>query len=197
MNWLDQSTAVTIHMGPCLDKDDGLTPETGLTAGGVDEIGVYKHEATALTDISGTTTLTHRARGTYTMTLSTGDTGTLGHLRAILADDSIALPVWRDFMVVPATWTTWLKRLSLSAGQIIPGTVDAASFTPTKTQFEADDITEATADHYRFRVVYWTSGVLAGQVTDITAYALSGSRGRFTVTEMTDVPEDDANFIIV
>lgn len=100
--WLEQSTAATVIMGPFVDQSNGYTPETGLTAGGVDEIGVYKHDATALTSISGTTTFTHRAGGMYTMTLSTADTGTVGRLTAYVRDDDVCLPVWKEFMVVPS-----------------------------------------------------------------------------------------------
>jgi len=102
MKYLKQSTAATVHVGPFVDYSDGVTPETGLAAGTVDEIGVYKDSATSLTDISGTTTFTSRAGGIYTATLSTSDTGTLGHLRLFVRDDSVCLPVWEDFMVLPA-----------------------------------------------------------------------------------------------
>lgn len=102
MQYIKQSTATTVMVGPFLDKDDGVTPEIGLAAGTVDEIGVYKHEAIALTDISGTTAFTHRAGGMYTTTLSNTDTNTLGRMRLYVRDDSVCLPVWEDFMVMPA-----------------------------------------------------------------------------------------------
>lgn len=88
-------------------------------------------------------------------------------------------------------------RLGLSAGQIIPGTVDTATFTPTVTQFEVDDITEATANHFNGRVVIWTSGPLAGQATDIAGYVLANSKGKFTVTAMTEAPLNNNKFVIV
>jgi hypothetical protein len=87
-------------------------------------------------------------------------------------------------------------RLALSAGQIIPGTVDN-TVAPTTTVFEADDITEATADHFNGRIVIFTSGVLAGQATDITDYALNGSNGQFTVTALTEAPANNDTFFIV
>lgn len=88
-------------------------------------------------------------------------------------------------------------RLALTAAQMIPGTVDTASFTPTTTAFEADDITEATADHYNGRIVVWTSGALVGQATSISDYALVGANGRFTVVAMTEAPANNDTFIIV
>jgi hypothetical protein len=100
--WLKQSTAVTLTIGQFVSYVDGYTPATGLAAGTVDEIGVYKHGATALTDISGTTTFTHRAGGMYTLTLSTTDTNTLGMLTVFVRDDSVCLSHSPTYMVVPA-----------------------------------------------------------------------------------------------
>jgi hypothetical protein len=102
MKLLKQSAVVTLLVGKLVDKDDASTGETGLTKGGVDQIGVYKAGATTLTDISATTTFTHRSRGKYTLTLSADDTDTLGPLKLIIEDDDVCLPYSEDFMVVPA-----------------------------------------------------------------------------------------------
>lgn len=88
-------------------------------------------------------------------------------------------------------------RLALSAGQIIPGTVDSTAFTPTTTAWESDDITEATDDHFNGRIVIFTSGALSGQATDITDYTNVGGRGKFTVTALTEAPANDVTFVIV
>ena len=90
-------------------------------------------------------------------------------------------------------------RLALSAGVIIPGTVDTGTnaFAPTTTQFDADDITEATSDHYNGRVIVWTSGALLGQATSISDYAAVGGIGRFTVVALTEAPANNDTFIIV
>ena len=93
--------------------------------------------------------------------------------------------------------STAADNLELSAGQIISGTVDTGVFTPTTSSFEADDITEATADHYNGRVIIFTSGALLGQATSITDYSLEGSNGRFTVVAMTEAPANDVTFIII
>jgi hypothetical protein len=69
--------------------------------------------------------------------------------------------------------------------------------TPTTTEFQADDITEATADHYNGRIVIFTSGVLQNQATDITDYVAVGGIGQFTVTAMTEAPANDDTFVIV
>ena len=90
-------------------------------------------------------------------------------------------------------------RLSLSAGQIIPGTVDTVTntHTPTTTEFQADDITEATGDHYNGRIVIFTSGNLISQATEIIDYQAVGGIGQFTVTAMTEAPANNDTFIIV
>jgi hypothetical protein len=88
-------------------------------------------------------------------------------------------------------------RLALSAGQIIPGTVDHSGTPATTTQLDADDITTAAADHYNGRVIIFTSGSLIGQATSISDYALVAGRGRFTVPALTAAPADNVTFIIV
>jgi len=102
-------------------------------------------------------------------------------------------------VVTDALGASAAAQLAKSAGQIISGTVDTVTntHTPTTTEFQADDITEATADHYNGRIVIFTSGALAGQATDITDYAAVGGIGQFTVTAMTEAPADDDTFVIV
>jgi hypothetical protein len=86
-----------------------------------------------------------------------------------------------------------------STGQIITATVDTVTntHTPTTTEFQADDITEATADHYNGRVVIFTSGSLTGQATSISDYEAVGGIGQFTVVAMTEAPANNDTFIII
>ncbi len=102
MQVIKKSTAATIIVGPFVDKTDAVTPESGLTAGGVDAIGLYKPGATSLTSIAGTTTFTHRAGGMYSLTLSTDDTDTAGLGKIHIRDDDTALPVWEPVIILPA-----------------------------------------------------------------------------------------------
>jgi hypothetical protein len=90
-------------------------------------------------------------------------------------------------------------NLSESAKAIKPGTVDTVinTHTPTTSEFQADDITEATADHYNGRIVIFTTGALTGQATDITDYVAVGGIGQFTVTPMTEAPANNDEFVIV
>jgi hypothetical protein len=93
--------------------------------------------------------------------------------------------------------TAAADKLEASAETIVVGTVSTANTSPTTTVFAADDITEATADHYIGRIVIWTSGALIYQATDITDYALDTGEGKFTVTAMTEAPANNDTFVIV
>ena len=86
-------------------------------------------------------------------------------------------------------------KLEEGATALILGTVDN-TVAPTTTVFEADDITEATADHFNGRIITFTSGALLGQSTDITDYELNGANGKFTVTALTEAPANDVTFLI-
>ncbi len=88
-------------------------------------------------------------------------------------------------------------RLALSAAHIIPFTVDTAGFSPTTVAFETSSITEATADHYKDRIVIWTTGAMTDQQQGITAYSLSSGRGHFTLTAGTEAPANGDTGIIV
>ncbi len=89
------------------------------------------------------------------------------------------------------------QDLQKSAATILPGTVDTTGFTPTQSEFEADDITEGTSDHYKGRIVIFTSGALKDQASDITAYSLQTGRGHFTVSPLTEAPANTDTFVIV
>lgn len=99
MELLKQSTSVTIKMGPFLDDTDGITAETGLTISQAD-IRLSKNGG-AFAQTHNATGATHDENGYYGVPLDTTDTGTLGRLRVAVAESG-ALPVWQDFMILPA-----------------------------------------------------------------------------------------------
>lgn len=88
--------------------------------------------------------------------------------------------------------TTAADRLELSALRIVSGTAQTGTLSTTVM---TTDLTEATTDHYKGRVIIWTSGVLVDQATDITAY--SGSGGTLTYTAITEAPSNGDTFIII
>ena len=97
--YLKQSTAETIVLGPFVDATDAVTAETGLTISQAD-VRLSKN-AGAFVQKNNATSCSHMENGYYSCPLSTTDTNTLGHLR-VAVNESGALPVWRDFMVLPA-----------------------------------------------------------------------------------------------
>jgi hypothetical protein len=97
--WLKQSTAVTVKVGPFVDSTDGVTAETGLTISQAD-IRLSKNGGN-IAQSNNAAGATHDELGYYDVPLDTTDTNTLGALK-VLISESGALPVWQDFMVVPA-----------------------------------------------------------------------------------------------
>ncbi len=104
MLWLKQSTVVIFQLGPFVDKDDGVAPETGLATNmdnATTGIRVSKNGA-ASADRNSATVPAHDDDGYYRIELSATDTDTLGTLHVQYEESGVALPSWKDFMVVNA-----------------------------------------------------------------------------------------------
>lgn len=117
MRWLKQSTGVDVPIGPFVDSTDGFTAETALTLTQPDIR--LKKNGDAWAQKNAAQTLTHEENGYYEVTLDSTDTNTLGLLR-LAVNESGALPVWEDFLVVPANVyeslvgnTEWLEVTGL------------------------------------------------------------------------------------
>jgi hypothetical protein len=136
--WLKQSTAATIKMGPFLDSTDGDTEETALTISQAD-IRLSKNGG-AFAQTNNATGATHDENGFYGVPLDTTDTNTLGTLKVFIHEAG-ALSVWQDFMVVPANvWDSLFGADKLqvhvdemtagiiTATVIANGSIDAATF---------------------------------------------------------------------
>jgi hypothetical protein len=216
MRLLKQSTATTLLLGPFLDSTDGVTSETALTISQSDVL-LWKEGGTTLAQKNEATSCTHRSNGLYTCPVNTTDTNTLGTL-VVSVSESGALPIRLDYEVIPANvydslvLGTDLLQIDVeqidgsataatnhSVAQLTAqtGSVDTAGFSATTTEFETSSITEATADHYIGKRVYFTSGVLQYQGSRITDYALASGRGHFTIETLTDAPTNAMTFIIV
>ena len=210
-----QSTATTIVAGPVVDETDGKTAETALTISQSDVL-LWKQGGAGFAAKNESSSATHRSNGCYTVPLDATDTATLGQL-IVSIHEAGALPVRHDLLVMPANaWDALYgadklqvdavelnsvaasaANLERSASVIRTGTTDNTGFTATTTIFETSSITEATADHYKGRVIIFTSGALLDQATSISAYSLSGGRGRFTYAALTEAPSNGTTFVIV
>lgn len=124
--WLKQSTAVDVALGPFVDSTDGVTPETALTIAQSD-VRVKKNNG-AWSGKSDAASGTHEENGWYELALNATDTGTLGIL-IIAVNVAGALPVWREFLVVPANmWDALVAgsvRLDVSVGAMQPNVLTA------------------------------------------------------------------------
>lgn len=216
MRLLKQSTATTLLLGPFVDDKDGATAETALTISQSDVL-LWKEGGTTAAQKNDATSCTHRSNGLYTCPVDATDTGTLGTLVVSVAESG-ALPVRLDYLVVPANVydsfvggtdklqvdvdeidgeASGATNLAASTSTMLTGTVDSTGHSPTTTEFEADDVTEATADHYNGRVILFTSGALLRQARRINDYSLESGRGHFTVDALTEAPANNDTFVIV
>lgn len=93
-------TAAELVFGPAVDVTDGFTPETGLLASTVDALGIYKPGATVITTIATTEVFESVANGYYRVTLASTAVDTVGNVKIICRDDSVALPFWIDAVVM-------------------------------------------------------------------------------------------------
>ncbi len=97
--WLKQSTAVTLKIGPFLDEDDQKTAETGLTITQAD-VRLSKNGAN-IAQKAETTACTHDELGIYGCPIDATDTDTLGRL-VLWVHESGASPVRHEYTVIPA-----------------------------------------------------------------------------------------------
>jgi len=103
MQYLKADTAVKVVIGPVVAVGDGYVPVTTLSLSTADEAEIMKHDAAAVTSISGNTfAAITSADGYYNLTITAAQLDTEGMLTVLINDDSLCLPVRHDFMVVSA-----------------------------------------------------------------------------------------------
>jgi hypothetical protein len=96
---MDMNLMHTLKIGPFLDDADGKTAETGLTIAQAD-VRLSKNGAN-IAQKNEATSCTPDELGIYGCPIDATDTATLGRLQ-LWVHESGALPVWHDFMVIPA-----------------------------------------------------------------------------------------------
>ena len=103
MQYLKADTQVKVVIGPVVAVGDGYVPITSLSLSTADEAEILKHDAAAVTSISGNTfAAITSADGYYNLTITAAQLDTEGMLTVLINDDSLCLPVRHDFMVVNA-----------------------------------------------------------------------------------------------
>ena len=164
--WLRQSTAgQEILLGPFLDDTDGKTAETALTISNTD-IKLWKEGATTEAN-KNSGGATHIASGRYYAVLDATDTNTLGKLE-VNVHESGALPVRREFMVMPANV---YDSLVLGTDNLEVDTTKISGTTQTARDLGASVLLSPGTGTGQISL---TSGaVTAGTVSDKTGYSLS------------------------
>lgn len=99
MQYLKQSTAVTLKIGPFLDDTDGKTAETALAIAQAD-VRLSKN-GSDIAQKTEATSCTHDELGIYGCPVDDTDTATLGRLQ-LWVHESGALPIWHEYTVLPA-----------------------------------------------------------------------------------------------
>ncbi len=142
--FLKQSTAVDVVIGPFVDDTDGKTAETALTISQAD--CQLTKNAGAMAQKNNATAASHLGGGHYKVPFSTTDTNTLGLLR-LYVNESGALPVWLDMMVMPANvWDSLFgaDRLQVHAAEISNDLITAAAI--ATGAIDADAIADNAID---------------------------------------------------
>jgi hypothetical protein len=173
--WIKQSTASTIKLGPFLDDTDGKTPETGLTISQAD-IRISKNGG-AFAQSNNTAGATHNENGYYDVPLNTTDANTLGTLR-VAVSKSGALPVWQDLMVVPANvWDSMFgaSTLNVNVATMSSGAVDSILDDPVEGSYTMRQLLRLMAS----ALLGKASG---GGTATITFRDLGDSKDRITAT---------------
>lgn len=141
---LKQSTAASVVVGPFLDYTDAVTSEESFTS----LSGVMYKEAGASTSVNPSAS--HTASGMYHLDLVSGCSDTLGLFKLHFANSASHLPVWEDYIVVPANTYDSLvggtDRIDaeLAASGIVASTFDAGAIDAAAI---AVDFANKVADH--------------------------------------------------
>jgi hypothetical protein len=173
--WIKQSTASTIKLGPFLDDTDGKTPKTALTISQAD-IRISKNGGN-FAQSNNTAGATHNENGYYSVPLDATDTNTLGTFRVAVLKTG-ALAVWQDFMVVPANvWDSMFgaSTLNVNVSTMSSGAVDSILDDPVEGSFTMRQLLRLMASALFGKA----SG---GGTATITFRDLGDSKNRITAT---------------
>jgi len=99
MEELRYNSAVTVHVGQFVDRNSGVTAETGLTLGGMDDCGIIKKESATTIGIQANN-WAHVDSGYYQLGLTATDTDTTGPLTVFFRQEADTLGVWHKYNIV-------------------------------------------------------------------------------------------------
>ena len=107
MIYAKQSTAIIVTVGPVLDADG-----VAVTGSVVGDFKISKNGG-APAALNGSATLTHRATGHYSLSLTTSDVDTVGTAEIICDDTTNACPMKEIQVLEEAIYDALLDRKSV------------------------------------------------------------------------------------
>ena len=155
--WLVQDTAVTVTVGPFLDKTDGVTPETGLA--GSMTVYLSKNGGTYAARTSAVA-ITHDRDGYYKVPAAIADVDTLGRLRLQVTAEATHLSVWENYRIVTqgeynaatgAGGTLYVTAAQVRSFKIAGVTIDLTAYSTDEIEEEialAGSFIEAICNDY-------------------------------------------------
>lgn len=174
--WLKQSTAVTLKLGPFVDSADAVTAETTLTIAQAD-VRLSKNGGD-IAQKNDATSATHDEGGWYDVPVNTTDTNTLGRL-LVSVQESGALPVWKEYMVVPGQ--VWDSLFGADALQVHAVEMSAGLITASVIATDAIDA-DAIADNAINAGAIASDAITAAKIADGAIDAATFATGAITAT---------------
>lgn len=214
-NFLRQATASQSRMfGPFVDDTDFKTLKTGLTIANTDIKLSVNGGAGASKNSGGGT---HRNNGDYSITLDATDTATVGELSAtcLVSGALVVKKTWwvleeaiYDALFAPSA-AAFDSSMRVDVGKLLGSATDATNLgkaadsmfrgavtgsTSTTTLIDSS-LTQSANDHWKGRILIFTSGALQYQATDITAF--DASLDKLTFSALTGSPSNGDTYIIL
>ena len=168
MQFLKQSTAADVVLGPFVDDADGKTTEESLTLSQAD-LQLTKNGGSAAQK-NDATSATHLYGGNYKVPLNTTDTNTVGYL-TLMCKESGALPVVAHFQVVEEAVYDMLYGAS-ATGFIANASVNVAQWAGSNVAaVTVNGVPEVDITHIAGAAVSTTTaqlGVNVEKINDVT-----------------------------
>lgn len=155
MQFLEQSTAVTLKIGPFLDSTDGNTVEGGLTLTQAD-VRLSKNGGN-IAQKNEASACTHDELGIYGCPVNATDTNTLGRLQ-LWVHESGALQVWHEYMVVPSN--VWDSLFGSDKLQVDTTQIEGVDATDQIRDSVVDDATRIDASQLNTHSAITAAGII-------------------------------------
>jgi hypothetical protein len=144
MQYLKQSTAITLKIGPFLDEDDGKTSEGGLSITQAN-VRISKNGGNIISK-GDTSSCSHDELGIYGCPINATDTNTLGRLQ-LWVHEAGALPVWHEYMIVDSNVYDSLfgtDRLQTHTAEMTAGIITASVLASDAVDEIIDEVIEGS-----------------------------------------------------